>query len=640
MQLEFINKINNYSNPYIAFAMAFQDETNYQGPAFIELVKFLTNSSKDNINEKFFTIRSEGETINDKYFNCYEIKHQNIGDILSKVLYEKISDWDIGKPQEIFNLLEKTGFNFTKDISVWKIKQDELEIFSNSINNQSDLVNFLNKHAIKQGKENSIFNIPYYHTNENKIICLLSHAYSQTFPEDFVTKVAEYNTLHMAVKKQMYNLIDFLIEKCDVSPNIKNEKNDIPLFYCDNLDVLKYLEKYQLDWLHKNNLDKDCISVFTGLEDKHISTKMVNYSQVQLANLLSVNPTLNISHNYLNERIRKSLLDMVLADRTKKDLESYIEANNVTTVSDIFDEKGNSLAQICLRKNNWSRYNVFKDAYPLDHVNNDNIGSLEIILSAKRVTYEERAKPILDELLNAGVQFKNVNFSFNLLNEYLNNSYSLDLPQWYMKLESKKRDRFIPFATALVGPNYAQKFDDEYFIDSTYTSSTKKEDAIKKSDAVAYLLLTHTALYNKDVKFDIFIDDIFNEKDKRYNVYSIDDTKLNNFMSIINVIDRNEHLHILDYSQVWNNFEQKALEFIIKTYHNYKDNISTFIHMNKSVMNILIDRKSDMFASIVNDEFIHKISIDKELSVKLEYVLLSKEVTSNEANKIKKTIKI
>jgi hypothetical protein len=635
MQSELMNKINNYKNPYIALANSLKNQYHEQGQGLIELIRFITKNAKDDINEVFFDISKTHYKENNEYKSCYKIKRINILDILVNIKYDEDFGWETGKPKELFVLLEKAGFNFTKDSPTWFIKEKDY-IKINNIENKAEILNNIKELSFAKEVDNTIFGLE--NNPEHKSIALLSHVFSQMFPEDFIEKIAKYKTLHNAVKFSQHELIEFLVEGCNVDINLKDNESCTPLFYCETLETLEFISKYKLDWFSKNTLGKECLSFFAGVEDKLESNKMISFSQKTINAEMKDNPNIDLPSNYLQEKIRNSLLEMVQVNRNKKDLEEFMKRNNVTSVSDIFDEDGNSLAQMCLMRNNWARYSIFKDHYPMDHLNNNGIGSLEIIFSLRRVLNEEKAKQVFDELLLNGLQYKHGNFSLNILKEYMSNSSTFDLPNWYMNIEKNKNDDFQSFAQLLVGEEYAYKFVDDY---KKAKETYSEEERIK---AVVYLLLTHTAMYVENVKCDLPIDEIFYQHKGYYKKdiqFKIEKQKLQYLLKTLDVIDQNQHLHKIDYSLVWNKFEKNAVEHLVKSYHENQDNITAFINENQTLMNALVDRDSKLFKSILNDEFIENIRINKELGIKLEYALLSRETNEiNNTAKNKKANKI
>jgi hypothetical protein len=637
MQSELMNKINNYKNPYIALAQSLQNNHHEQGQGIVDLLRFITKNSKDDVNEFFFNISQKSEYVDDELIRFYKIERKNILDVLVELRYEKEFGWDTGKPKELFVLLEKAGFLFTRDSPTWLIKETDYHQIK-EINNKEDFVKKVREIHIEEYKQvnNPIF--VFRNAPEEKTMALLSHTFTQMFPEDFAEKVSKYRTLHNAVKSNNREVIKFLVEGCNIDINIKDSDLATPLFYCETLDTLNIINQYKLDWFNKDTANKECLSYFASLEDKEESRQMIRFTQQAITDEISNNPNNGLPSNYLQERIRNSLLEMVQSDRTKKELEDFMKKNNVTSVSDIFDENGNSLAQICLMKNNWARYNIFKNHYPLEHVNNSGKGSLEIIFSLRRVSHERSAKPIFDELLLNGVQYKNGDFSLNLLKEYFKNSSLLELPTWYMNLEEEKKDNFKSFADLLIGEKYSQKFIEEY----KQAKHTYSEE--RKIKAVAYLLLTHTVLYSKNINFDLPLDGIFYENKGYYKnevKFMLDKNKLTHLLSVIDVIEQNQHLHKVDYSSVWSGFEKAAVEHLLKSYSKNKEKISAFVQYNEYLMNELADRGSNLFISILNEEFVENIRINKELGIKLEYALLSRETSLlNNVDKNKKVNKI
>lgn len=642
MEENLINKLNNYGNTYIAFAQSIANSNSTHGESFEKLLEFIAKNSKNNINDNIFTVHEEYDHIGSEFTKCYKVNMGSIIELLGITQYEHNWGWHTGKPKKIFDILEKAGLDFNKETNSWLIQEDRFDSFLRSVNSKEDFFNNIEEFSVKKIISDPVFGK--LNDNEERNICLLGHSYNQMLPGDFEKRIIKNKTLHNAVASSNHKLIKFLIEDCKVNPNIKNQDLETPLFFCKDPSTLKLLNEYQLNWFSKNVLGKDCLSLFTVLSQKEYSKEMIEFAQKRMVETMADNKEEEVSPEYVKARIKQTLLEMVQADRTKKELEEFIKKNKVDSFSDIFDEEGNSLAQICLKKHNWARYEIFKKYYPLEHLNNKGMGSLEILFPIQRASYADRAKNILEELLNNNVQDKNSEFSFNLIKSHFKNSRSFDLPIWYFGNSSNKKG-FFDFARELIPDEYARHFADNYKKKSQYSYSLNSYDTESENiKPIIYLLLTHASIHNKEADLSqLPIKEMFTENKSFYNErmdYQVDKVILYNFVSVIETVDENSHLKNFNYSKIWTEFEQSAVEHLIKSYHvNKEDGIKSFIEENKFLMEILLERKSELFKSIINNEFVQDMREEKELGVKLEYVLLTSQVREKEG-KVNKSNKI
>jgi hypothetical protein len=631
--------INDYNNPYIALAQSLNNNGG-QGKAVEQLLLFLTTSTNANINDKFLKINTVNETLNGEYFRGVSIRIGSILEVLGGMSYENGYDWFTNKPANFFDILEKAGFDFTVESTNWLISYENFQQLTNRVKTKEDFFNLVDELSVQKTVTDPVFG---QNSFEERNICLIGHAYKQMLQNDFEDRVTKHKTLHNAVASSNKNLIKFIIDDCKVNPNIKDENLATPLFYCRDPETLEVLGQYKINWFSKNVLGKDCVSSFTGFYNKEHSNEMIDFAQKMMAKTVNDFQEEEVSQEYIKNRIKQSLLEMVQANRTKKELEDFIKKNKVTSFSDIFDDEGNSLAQICLKKHNWARYEIFKNSYPLDYKNKDGNGYLEILFSTQKASYLDKASNIMSELLDNDIHKKNGNFSFNLILNYFKQSKSLSLPQWYFGQHSKISA--YTFAKSIVGEEYAGKFAKEYQPSDLYgygINSYEKESQTTKP--VAYLLLTHSAIYGNNIDLNVLpIGEIFTENRSYYSdkmELQINSFDLYNFLAIIETIEENPHLQKFDYSKVWEKFEQSAVEHLIKDYHARKnDNINQFITNNKFLMNTLLDRDSELFKSMISDDFIRDMHTDRELSVKFGYVLLSSEIQPKEG-RFKKATKI
>jgi len=614
--------INNLNNPYIALAESIRDKE--QNSSLINLLSFIKSNTKENINEEMFFV----EHSKNSYYNrndTMNILSNNIIEIIGSIPYSSTYSWRNNKPNEIFNLLESLNFDFTKETKIWSIPANNIEEFID-VKNKSDLINKLQELNINFELNDPIFNN--VSMQEERNICLLGKAFKQMKKEDFEKRVQKYETLIEAVKQNKINLIKFLIEDCGVNPNITNDNLTTPIMVCNKLSTLELLNNYNIDWFAKNILGKDCISNFTTLSDKEQSKDMVNLAQKRINESVNSNGN-NIDKSYIEKRIKQNLLEMVEADRTKKELEDFIKKYRIKDFSDIFDKENNSLAQICLSKQNWARFNIFKNSYNLEHTNQKGEGYLECLFKMERVSYEEQGKRVFTELLQYNVQDKNTNFAFNVMKDDFENERTLSLPKWFL---NKQNINWVSskFVNEDLAKEIVQKFPErfQYYYFNNYNKVQEEDLNVVKFKSL--LFLGYMVKHNKQEQLnELPVEKIFTKEKDYLNenkvIYKVKTHNLLNFLAITENIKENELLTGFNLEKLWNKFEQKSVEHLIKAHHNKDD---SFIENNREVMLLLLERNSDLFKAILNDDFLTTISSDKELSVKSSYLLLNDDLNS------------
>ena len=640
MIIELKNKINKIDNPYVSLALSLDQN---QGASIVPLLKFITENTKEDINQNIFNI----EVANSRYSRYSQnseinIKMSNILDILGDFTYDNDYGWDTEYPSKIFNLLEKKGLDFTREVEYWSIDFEQFNTWNN-INNEQDLIQKIKDANITSKFTDVIFNKPL--AGENRNICLLGHAYKQMSQDEFVSRVIKYQTLHEAVENNNKNLIKFLIEECKIDPNLKNSDLSTPLLNCNTVETLEFLGQYKINWFSKNVLGKDCLSFFTAFTDKEKSKEMIDFAQKRMNETINDFVSEEVDQNYIKNRIKQNLLEMVTADKTKKELEDFIKKYKISSFSDIFDENGNSLAQICLEKMNWARYKLFKDHYPLGHTNKNGIGYLELLFPLYNVPHASKAEEIMFELIKNKNKEKNPNFTMNIINRAIEKEHCLNLPSFYFD-EKITYDRVEPFVgKEHVGP-FIKMFQKNY--KRTYANYINNiSNELNGLKTTAFLLLTNAVVNNENINFEkISVDSFFSETkdyltDKMKPAFST--PCVANIIAIIRVIDENEHLKMIDINNLLSDFEQKESEYLIKSFHYAQKNNQEydFVKTNKELISLLLDKKSELFSAIISNEMIKWVeSEDKELAIKMSYSLMKSEIGTKNEMTNKKTIKI
>lgn len=255
---QLISKKNNYKNPYIAVFNSLETRVD---SAILNLIDFISSNSKENINERFFT-----EYMGD--YDKYTIKSQTILDTACNLVYKPGFGWENGYPQMMFQKLFDLGLDFTKETKMYKIPRKELDLALIEKDFELEI----------QSSEFTKDNVFGELALEEKNILLLKFAYSQMTQEDFNKRVQKYSTLHNAVQKGQKNLIHFLITDCKINPNILDSDNNSPLFSIKEYEIIEELAKYEINWFQTNVLGKDCINVFTNLNNKEVGKKLIDFA--------------------------------------------------------------------------------------------------------------------------------------------------------------------------------------------------------------------------------------------------------------------------------------------------------------------------------------------------------------------------
>jgi hypothetical protein len=637
---ELSNKLNDNDNPFVSLGLSLAKE---QGSSFLPLLDFVIKNTKKDINEKFFSV--EYENNNYSYFEKeMKITLSSIIEKLGILEYDIGYGWDTNYPNKIFELIKNNGFDFTEESEYWNVDAEIFSTWSVGINTKEELFKKLRDSNIQSKFANPIFDDVFL--DERRNICLIRHAFNQMPKDQFYERISKYQTLHRAVNNDKVELIKFLIEECNVDPNIKNEDMETPLFGCTNMATLELMSNYKINWFSQNVLGKDCLSFFTNLTDKDKSKEMVRFAQKKMSETIGDHATEDIDENYIEKRIKKNLLEMVVADKTKKELEDFIKKYKIKSFSDIFDEEGNSLAQICLNKMNWARYRIFKDHYPLAHTNKKGVGSLEIIFSKYKVTFADQALSIMKELVNAKCNEKNSKFAMNVISNFFEKDRVLLLPDFYFNSRITEGE-VEPFVGQDSSKKFLKMFSDKniknYY--GSYVENMEKEIEMVKS--VWFVLLSNAVIHNGIIEFDkISVESMFQE----IRDYSTGKMKpelslpsIVNIVALFDVINENEHLNHLDTRKLWEKFEEQATRHILKSYYfcKQKDSEEKFVNSNIELIDLLLSKKSEVFSSIITKEMIEFVqSESKDLSIKMSYVFLSSEMNKNKNIQNKKSIKI
>ncbi len=627
--IEFIiSEKNNYKNPYVALFNSLESRVD---SAILNLIDFTSSNTKENINETFFNEYS-GD------YDQYTIKAQTILETACNLTYKSGFGWESGTPQKMFQKLFDLGLDFTKEVKLYKIPRKE-----------TDFVSVEKEFEVKiQASEFTKDNVFGELSLEEKNILLLKFAYSQMNQEDFNNRVKKYRTLHNAVQKGQKQLIHFLIKDCQINPNLLDQDNNPPLFSIKDYDVIEELSKYEINWFQTNVLGKDCINIFTNLNNKDVGKKLIDFAQKKMTESIENNKTENVDENFVYERIKANLLEMVKTDKTKKELSDFIKKYKITNLSEIKDENGSSLAQLCLEKNNWARYDIFKEEYGLEYQNKHGVSTLEIMLSKTHVPREEQAAKIINEILISKSFKNNRLLGVNLFKNATKTDAHLSLPSWYFSRRSTNQELFFFKAITENNEQMTKDFQSELEIGKNNTDYKYYSSSEGSSLFTSFLILSFDKLYNNSTLFEhISIKNLF-ENDFSYktstDILKIKDKSFSNIKNVISLCKKYNYFSSFNVEKFEEKLETKIVEQLIIGYKNntekeFNENaFLDFINKNKEAFNYLINIKSSLSCELLTNDFMENLkkveklfkNEDKEMFTGINYLFLNKALTFNQ----------
>lgn len=628
---EIIGAENNYDNPYIA---VFSSLENKVDNAILHLIDFISTKTDKDINEPFLK-ESFGE------YDKYTIKLHSILDIACNLTFKSGYGWETGTPQTMFQKLFDLGLDFTKETKLYKIPRKEIE----------ELIKegyLYSKIETSEDREDNVFgNLSGL---EEKNILLIKFAYKQMDQNEFNKRVQKYRTLHEAIQKGQKNLMHFLIKECKIDPNILDKDDSPPLFSVKEYEMIEELSKYDINWFQTNKFSKDSINIFTNLNNKDVGKKLIDFTQKKMTEAIENNKNINLDENFVYERIKSNLLEMVKTDKTKKELSDFIKKYKINNLSEIKDEEGNSLAQLCLEKNNWARYDIFKNEYGLDYQNKKGVSTLEIMLMKSHVTREEQAIKIINEILQTKSFVNNKMLGLNLFKECLKKDQYLSLPSWYFSRRSNNQE--ILFFTQMTQNNeqLINHFKDELEIGKNNNEYKYYSASEASSLFTTFFVLSFDKLYNESSLFqNISLKNLFEEEfsyRSSSNIIKIKDKAFSNIKNAIYLCKKYDYFNSFNISVFEEKIETKIVEQLIIGYKKNTENgfnensFFDFIIKNKEAFSFLIKTNSQLGVELFNEEFMenvkkieHKFNQqDREVYTGINYLFLNKNLNDKNSN--------
>ena len=450
----------------------------------------------------------------------------------------------------------------------------------------------------------------------------------------------------------------FLIQDCKIDPNILDENDSSPLFYVNDFEMIQELAQYDINWFQINKSNKDCINIFTNLNYNESVKKLIDFSQNKMKESIEKNNLNSLDDNFVYERIKANLLEMVNTDKTKKELSDFIKKYKIDNISEIKDEEGNSLAQLCLMKNNWARYEMFKKYYGLNYKNKKGVSNLEIMLSKNNVNRESQAINIVKEIIKTKSFINNNLLGVNLFNVAIERDKYLSLPFWLFSKKSSNEE--LLFFKELTQNNEEMLRDFQVELengkknnDFSYFNSSEGSSLF-----TTYLILCFDNLYNNSNLFkNLSLNDLFEEEFSflsKQNIIRINQEAFFNIKNAIYLCNKYDYFKTFAVDYFEQKLEAKIVEQLIIGYKKISEgefNENTFygyINKNKPAFDFLTKLNSKLSFELIDKNFIEKIKKieykfnkqqDIEIITGINYLYLNNNL-KNKAESPSKSVKI
>lgn len=615
------------NNPFINLAFTFYNQHLYIDSAAINLFSSLLESNlyeQHNVNEKFYTVEKYEENI----------REQNIFSVLSNL--------PISHDLEFKDYKKFFEFLWSKNI---KIEEQ------NIITNKKSKIKDKESVQLYLASNSSLTEHPIFSSDklsERSMLFFMQHLIEskQLSQEEFYQKIEQHHTYHHVIDRNYKDVMSYFAS-LQVNPNFTDEESKTPLMHCDNFDTLKLFSELNnnINWLHKNDTNQDSYSIFLDIKNTEDRKNMLQYAKEHMDR--SINNSLLLSEeksSLISERNRQQLLEMVITQKTKKEISQFIKSNNISEINHITDNEGNNLLMICLKQNSWSKANLFLNYCDISSVNNKQEDGLSIILQKSPINLPriEQIFPILNIAL-AGSKYKEKEqslFLYLLQQQIINNEY-ITMPEWMVKENTKYLESLGFSNTSSL--DWQSKFKYKY-------------NTVSVADKINFFL-EGFSYENKQFNFDFnaLFEHIILKKERdadnsnaapKYS-YLYDASLFNQILNLFYCLDTKN----IDYQKevIMEKLHDKCISMLNEGYHNHyecfyghdipKDEIPTLMK-NRFVRDCIpliqhfVKNNNVDILTKLDDGIINYNDYDENMKKTMNYILLLKKV-----NDTTKTIK-
>lgn len=630
------SELNKDSKAYWFFSSILNSS---QNDTLLNLVKVVF-SQKDDLNEPIYIVE-EGRGINYAKHIC--LTKKTSVSLLNDVVFDTAFDWGSKSSIEMLKYFNQIGMNFdSKDVeyTIPSEYEDELKLAINSGNIEEFLCQFESTKTLKD----TLFIIKPGHPPTRRIVEILKIVRETIGDEEFNKRVELNSLLHKAILRDLSIVVDYLVNEANVNINTKDQEGHTPVMLCKSSGVLNsLLKRDDLSLFEKDNKGKDVFYYYGIMSDKDQSRVMLPALQTYAKKNISVEE----SSDSLVEANKKTLMALIVSDKNKKEIESFIKQNSMSDFNDIFDSKQRGMHQLSLMKDNWVKYNIVKKGYSKDYRDGTGYGVVEYVLAKTSVKNQARALPVVSEILEDLPK----DAGFNMLRRFMRLNRAFSVPKWYIG------DNMSNFLDAFTGKDYREENMQSFRVNvmgkthfgSSYAYSPDGLEVLKENTRPYFLHALNNGFAEKINELDLI------KMCTTTNKYSDTVQNFETSMTIVNnlmVIKELATEYNINLDKLVVRVDELATDYIKDAWSQLKDRVNSrgepvlyernrFAQDVVQLSDFLIDFGTKRLSDVLTEDLLKLMKQqEKDKFSKIDAYLLSTSLNSRQENIVRKISKI
>jgi hypothetical protein len=418
--------------------------------------EFFANNwhQKYDINESFYFY------LNNKTDMIY---HGNLFYLLPQMHHGSFSDDDYGRA--FYEQLFQAGLNPSELVKIYQVLEGAPEILT-AENIPASTKFVRNTHSL----------FDFLSNDERRGVFFMNHIHNLLPEETFHQYIKDFSVLHRMVQYKYKDSIEQLL-KFNVNVNTLDSNFNTAAFYIRDESLLHVFDESEMNWLYCNPDGKDVLSMFSTLNNEK-KPEFVAHAQKKMQEQ-SIHPDMQIDPEYMKQRIKENLLEMVKSNTVKPILQSFLKQHNITYFSDIKDDKGNTPSMLALDSSEWARYALFIDKDMMKQVNSSGKSLAHLAFNTSNITaHVDKATSIITQIFSSQEHFNlGFNFGLSLMKQLFRHSTDkIILPITWIKKNPDSHLALLGIDSEKI-PYWKNIFTNLSI--STYQSYQSKEDKVK-----------------------------------------------------------------------------------------------------------------------------------------------------------------
>lgn len=618
-----------------------------QNDSLLELLKTVIPLYRADLNKPILKVSNEYVNNSQRSTRAWRFTLASPASEFFLLNYAGGFDWQTDTPSKIMDYLIEEGLDLKQKNITLSFGEGSWDELASRLEENGDLGS-LDGLVVEKNEVEPILSLMEGFVNQQRQCYFLGALEKQLPREEFINRISQSGLLHNCVAKSQEKIVQFLIDELKVPVNLENADSKTPLMYCCAPSIYDFLASQKdINWVKTDKDNNDALYYFGLLGNKDVSKELISKTQ----NIVSeLSKTDNSIAETIIESNKKALLAIVNSGKNKKEIEDFIRKTKTKNFNGIVNEKGRTLAQICILNDSWGKYTIFKKGTDKSQRDSRGYSDIDYLMLKSAPKYANAAVEVLHDLLCEVPS----DSGYNIIQRFFRLDKAFGMPRWFTE-KARDNNNFKQILLAYTDTDFTNQ-NLQQFVEGCKNNRGWQNLANYEANNVTSLKETIRPMFIHAINNNYT--DKLNSIDTRklcliirdqYNpdkpTYKISINIINNLAAIVQLADE----YNVNINPLLERVETQCVDFLksgLDKYFGEAEDLTqynfqrdTLLRESSIMIDFLIDMGSEKIVGVVNDKYLTKMAQSSQMlptAKKIETHVLNVNLKDNLEKKSKK----